>query len=189
MLKNKILIGLLLCLLPSVASATSIGIGTNMFYSKINDPDLRFSKEYENIQDPINAIRNVNISLTNNYGRLIYSVATNRLLNNSNNRVVLDNHNREYQYRSQVILDSASLGYAITKDMVVGVFVGNLLLKQKLERANYYKKSQETAILYGVSIGKKINNQAVNLILLAPSQAIKAEYGIGLSYSYQIKLF
>jgi hypothetical protein len=187
-MKIKIVI-LLLILLPSVASAASIGIGTNAFYSKINDPDLSFAKEYENIQDPINAIRNVNISLTNNYGKFIYSVATNRLLNSGSNRVVLDNKDREYQYRSQVILDSVSLGYAITKDMAVGGFLGNLYLSQKLSRGSYYKKTEESALVYGATISKRINKHSLNLILLAPCQAVKAEYGVGLSYSYQIKLF
>jgi len=184
---KKLLI--ILAFIPNFAFATSIGIGTNTFYSKINDPDLSFAKEYENIQDPINAIRNVNISLTNNYGRFIYSVATNRLLNNGSNRVVLDNKDREYQYRSQVILDSVSLGYAITKDMAVGGFLGNLYLNQKLSRGNYYKKTEESALVYGATISKRINQHSLSLILLAPCQAVKAEYGVGLSYSYQIKLF
>jgi hypothetical protein len=183
---KKLLI--ILAFIPNFAFATSLGIGTNTFYSKINDPDLRFAKEYENIQDPINAIRNVNVSLTNNYGRFIYSIATNRLLNSGSNRLVLDNKGREYQYRSQVILDSASLSYAITKDMAVGGFLGNLYLSQKLTRGSYYKKTEEYALVYGATISKRINKHSLNFILLAPCQAVKAEYGVGLSYSYQIKL-
>jgi len=153
---KKLLI--ILALIPNFAFATSLGIGTNTFYSKINDPDLRFAKEYENIKDPINAIRNVNVSLTNNYGRFIYSIATNRLFNSGSNRLVLDNKGREYQYRSQLIVDSASLSYAITKDMAVGGFLGNLYLNQKVSRGSYYKKTEESALVYGATISKRISH-------------------------------
>ena len=184
---KKLLI--ILAFIPNFAFATSLGIGTNTFYSKINDPELKFAKEFENIQDPINAIRNVNISLTNNYGRFIYSIATNRLLNAESSRVVLDNRNREYQYRIKVVLDTASVGYAITKTTAVGAFLGNLYLSQKLSRGNYYKKTEESALVYGAMVSKRINQHSISFIMLAPCQAVKAEYGVGLSYSYQIKLF
>ena len=184
----KILLIFVITLLPNLAFATSIGIGTNMFYAKINDPDLRFAKELENVRDPINAIRNVNLSLSNNYGRFIYGVASNRLLNAPANRVVLDNQNREYQYSSKAILDSLAIGYAISKTTAISFLLGNLQLKQNLDRGNYHKRSIENAIIYGLSFSKKVDNNSLSLILLAPCQAIKAEYGIGISYSYQIKI-
>jgi hypothetical protein len=185
---KKLLI--ILALIPNFAFATSLGIGTNTFYSKINDPDLRFAKEFENVKDPIDSIRNVNLSLTNNYGRFIYSIATNRLLNvESSTRAVLDNRDRQYQYRSKVVLDTASVGYAITKTTAVGAFLGNLYLSQKISRGNYYKKTEESALVYGAMISKRINQHSLSFIMLAPCQAVKAEYGVGLSYSYQIKLF
>lgn len=184
----KILLIFAIALLPNIAFATSIGIGTNMFYAKINDPNLRFAEDLENVRDPINAIRNVNLSLSNNYGRFIYGVASNRLLNASSNRVVLDNKNREYQYSSRAILDSLAIGYATSKTTAISFLLGNLQLRQDLNRGNYHKRSVENAIIYGLSFSKKIKNNSLSLILLAPSQAINAEYGVGISYSYQIKI-
>ena len=175
----------ILILLPKLVFATSIGIGTNMFFARINDPKLKFANELELLKDPINSIRSVNLSISNNYGRVVYSVASNRLLNADLGRVVLDNHGNEYKYRSQATLDSLSLGYALTRKIVAGGFVGNLKLEQKLND----RKSIENAVIYGGAVSYAFNSGSISLILLAPCQAIKSEWGAGISINKTLLKF
>ncbi len=174
---KKLLI--IIILLPKLAFATTIGIGTNMFFAKINDPKLKFANELELVKDPLNSVRSVNLSISNNYGRVVYAVATNRLLNADLGRIVLDNYGNEYKYRSQATLDNLSVGYAITRKIVAGGFIGNLKLEQKLND----RKTIENAIIYGASIGYGSKDGSMSLILLAPCQAIKSEWGAGISIS------
>lgn len=180
---KKLLI--IIILLPKLAFATSIGIGTNMFFARINDPKLKFADELELVKDPINSIRSVNLSVSNNYGRVVYAVASNRLLNADLGRIVLDNYGNEYKYRSQAVLDNLSVGYAITKNIVAGGFVGNLKLEQKLND----RKTIENAIIYGGVIGYAFNSGSISLILLAPCQAIKSEWGAGISINKTLLKF
>lgn len=174
---------------PLKAMAVNLSVGTGIIYSKINDPKLKYLNEYENIKDPINAIKQVNIGLTNNYKRFIYGVATNRLMNHSQTRGVIDSKNNYYSLESKINLDTASLGYILTKNIASFITIGNLQLKQDLTFNDITKSTKKSALLYGVGFSYKINHHSIGITFIAPSQAIKMEGGVALNYNYNFKIF
>jgi hypothetical protein len=179
---------LILLLLPAKLYSANLGIGTAIIYTRINDPKLSYINNYENIKDPINAIRSVNINLSNRYKRIIYGIGTNRLLNSPQTRAIKDT-TTNYHLRTSAKLDTINLGYLITPKIASFITVGNLQLKQKLiKNGSVLKSSNENAILYGLGTSYATDKGSFGLTFIAPSQAIKMEWGLSFNYTINFKL-
>lgn len=179
---------LILLLLPTKLYSANLGVGTAIIYTRINDPKLSYINNYENIKDPINAIRSVNINLSNRYKRIIYGIGTNRLLNSPQTRAVKDT-TTNYHLKTSSKLDTINLGYLITPKIAGIITVGNLQMQQKLiKNGSVLKTSNENAILYGVGTSYATDSGSLGLTFIAPSQAIKMEWGLSFNYTINFKL-
>lgn len=162
------------------ANATNLSVGTGIIYANINDPKLKYVKELE--FNPM-----LNVGLSDNYNRIFYGINTNRILNQSSTRAVIDNNKNTYHLKSKVIIDTVTIGYA--SKISPFIFAGNLINKKELLLNNSrIKQDQESAIIWGGGLSKRIKQHTINLHLIAPCQAVKSEYAVGLSYSYNFKL-
>lgn len=176
---NKVIY--IILFLPVNLFASNLSVGTGYIYAKVNDPKLRYIKELE-FNQPM-----LNIGLSDNYKRVFYGVNTNRLFNQYGTRSVIDNNDRVYQLRSKFIIDTFTVGYV--DKISPFLFIGNVVNKKQLiSNNNIIKGEKESAIVYGVGLSKRIKQHSFNLNLIAPCQALKVEYAIGIGYSYNFKI-
>lgn len=183
MIKNVIslLISFLLLLLNSNSAVANFYIGTSCFYAKINDKNYNFVKEFETNKLPINI--GYSKSFKNN---IVISAQTNRILNSSNERSVVDKRTGILLLnKSKLSADNLSIGYRINR-IIPSFVISNLELDKKL----YYKDNLvgsriNHSIVYGLNINyiltKNINT---SIVYISPNKELDLEGALGVGINY-----
>lgn len=185
MTQKKILIILitLIVLYPNLVFAKiSYNVGTTLSFLNISDK-YKFSHQNEQFQ-----LTNLNIGLNYNYNKnpIIFSLATNRLLNRPSIREVVDSKNNKFINKTKTIADTIIISY-VYKNTSTGLFISNVNLQKSIfYKGNLAGHKINNIIITGLNINYFfVSKYYTSLSILAPKKEIGLNSGLILGLNYQ----
>lgn len=157
-------------------------IGAYSYYFNSNDPNYK----YEDRLSPEGNINSLIAGLAFNQNNLIFGATTNRIINKS---VISNIKNkqtgRQYQNSTLTTIDTFFTGYQIQR-WQPRIFISNTNLKKELYQNNILLgKANQSAILYGISLGYFLTkNIQAAIVYVAPNRELYLESGFGLGLNY-----
>ena len=151
-----------------------VGASTN--YLKIND-------DYEHS----NSFSKPSINYGYNYisKPLVFTLTTNRLVNQANNEVIRKN-GVAYESRTKITVDTLSVGYQINR-FIPYAFLTNARVEKSLYYNKLLGKTDQYSILYGLGSTFIYNKDFnFNASLIAPNKEQGLEYGVNFSINYNL---
>lgn len=168
------------------ASRTTANIGTSIIYTNINEPNYNFANDKEQIKDGKTAFKSITYGLTHFQNNFAFTIQTNRFLNSSIKRAVVDKRTgMTLHNKSKLTNDTFLIGYRFGR-----VIPSLLLSNAKLQKSLYYNgvfqgKETKHSFVYGASVSyfltKNLNS---SLIYIAPNKELNLESAIGLGFNY-----
>lgn len=172
-IRNKLFFILFLFTTPAFAGF-QVGVSTN--YLNIND-------DYEHN----NSFGKPSLNYGYNYTDkpLVFTLTTNRLVNQANSEVVRKN-GLTFESKTKITVDTLSVGYQINR--FIPYF---LLTNARVEKSLYYNKllgkSDQYSLLYGIGSTYIYNKDFnFNASLIAPNKEQGLEYGVNFSINYNL---
>jgi len=166
--------------------ALTLFFNINYAFAKLS---IGLSSTYTNINDPIfNYVDKPNFSLsvgsTANYNDYLFTVSTNRLLNQVNKFTVKNNNNLRFRNENKIITDTLQIG--LKRQFTPTVFLSNVSIKKKLYfNDNLEGLEKKTSWVYGIGLLHFFNESSnVNLNLIMPNTELDLEGGFSVGVNY-----
>lgn len=151
-----------------------VGASTN--YLNIND-DYEHSNSFSK--------PSLNYGYNYSFKPLVFTLTTNRLVNQANSEVVRKN-GLAYESRTKITVDTLSVGYQINR-FIPYVFLTNARVEKSLYYNKLLGKSDQYSLLCGIGSTYIYNEDFnFNASLIAPNKEQGLEYGVNFSINYNL---
>lgn len=175
-MRNKFIFILILFTGCPAFAGFQVGVSTNYLNININD-------DYEHN----NSFSKPSINYGYNYiaKPLVFTLTTNRLVNQANSEVVRKN-GLTFESRTKITVDTLSAGYQINR-FIPFVHFTNARVEKSLYYNKLLGKSDQYSLLYGIGSTYIYNKDFnFNASFIAPNKEQGLEYGVNFSINYNL---
>jgi len=183
----KILLILTALMTATHSAKADIFAGVSASYLNINNPSLEYIKE----SDKISGFNSITVGNSESYKDVVFTIATNRLLNQPLKSDMILNNAYFVKRESRVVYDSFQVGYKLgslnprLKNLIPSFLVANTMSNQKIWFNGKMTEQTNWAYVYGLNLNIFVDEKRFfSMTYILPNKELYLEGGLTVGFNF-----